>query len=349
MPYNLYPQTDLNQQNLDWIVSRIKELETLIANGGVKVVTLAADMTNHGVIYVYEGSEAGMNTDHWYYWDNASQTWVDGGGWGGGAVSLPLAVSDGGTGAVNASGARTNLGLGTVAVENAPLAIAKGGTGTTTAAGIRNAIGLGNSTGTLDVTHGGTGQTTKAAIRNSLGLGNTTGALPVANGGTGSTTASAALTALGAEPAITLLPVNKGGTGANSAAGARAALGLGTLAVENAPLSVAKGGTGETSLAGLKDAMGLSILTAYHTELPGSTTTDIPVPNFFHGIMLISGPLASSNGGLCILNTNSSGNVSRYDVNVPSGLTLTNGTAKVSCANSTSYKCYAMLIGEVIS
>ena len=255
MAYNLYPQTDLNQQNLNWIVSRIKELETLIANGGVKVVTLASDMTNHGVIYVYEGTEAGMNTDHWYYWDNASQTWVDGGGWGGGAVSLPLAVSDGGTGAVNASGARTNLGLGTLAVENDPLAIAKGGTGTTTAAGIRNAIGLGNSTGVLDVTYGGTGQTTKAAIRNTLGLGNTTGALPVANGGTGATSASAALAALGGEPAISMLPINKGGTGANSASGARTALGLGSLALENAPLSVAKGGTGAITAAAALNAL----------------------------------------------------------------------------------------------
>ena len=319
-----YPQTNLNQQNLDWVIQTIKDLQKQIGNGGVKVVDTYAEMTDINVIYVYTGSEPGMSTDHWYYYDTATSTWVDGGSWGGASITLPLAISDGGTGATTAAGARNALGLGNT---SGALPIANGGTGSQTAAAAYAALGGGaaGKLDTVDVAHGGTGATTVAGARNALGLGNTSGALPVANGGTGSQTAAAARsalgitpTAIGAEPAIDVLPVTKGGTG-------------------------------ETSLADLKNTLGLSILSAYHTELPGTTTTDIPVPNFFHGIMLISGPLATSNGALCVINTNSSGSVSRYDVNVPSGLTLTNGTGLISCANSTAYKAYAMLIGEVIS
>ena len=67
-----------------------------------------------------------------------------------------VAVADGGTGASTASGARTNLGLGTIAVQDAnnvtitggsvtgiaDLAVADGGTGASTAAGARINLGL---------------------------------------------------------------------------------------------------------------------------------------------------------------------------------------------------------------
>ena len=65
MSMHYYPQTDLNQQNLDWVIQTLKDLQTQVNNGGIKVVTLAANMTDHNVIYVYEGTEVGMNTDHW--------------------------------------------------------------------------------------------------------------------------------------------------------------------------------------------------------------------------------------------------------------------------------------------
>ena len=135
-----YPQTDLNQQNLDWMIQTIKDLQKQIGDGGVQVVSTYAEMTNVNVIYVYVGTEPGMNTDHWYYYDTPTSSWVDGGSWGGASVTLPLAISD-------------------------------GGTGSTTVAGARNALGLGNTSGALPIANGGTGKTTAAAAYTALGGG----------------------------------------------------------------------------------------------------------------------------------------------------------------------------------
>lgn len=131
----------------------------------------------------------------------------------------------------NAATARTNLGLGALAVlgsvnnanwSGTALAVANGGTGATSASDARTNLGLGalavlatinnaNWSGTaLAVTNGGTGATTAADARTNLGLGtiatlsainnsNWSGtALAVANGGTGGTTAATSRANLGA-------------------------------------------------------------------------------------------------------------------------------------------------------
>jgi hypothetical protein len=99
-----------------------------------------------------------------------------------------LAVTDGGTGAATAADARTNLGLGTIATQNAnavaitggsvtgitDLAVADGGTGASTAADARTNLGLGSIA-------------TQAASNVSITGGSITGItdLAVADGGTG--------------------------------------------------------------------------------------------------------------------------------------------------------------------
>ncbi|POU03541.1 hypothetical protein C3369_06875 [Escherichia sp. ESNIH1] len=57
---------------------------------------------------------------------------------------IALPVNAGGTGSLNASGARNNLGLGTVATENI-VPVSKGGTGATDAKTARDNLGLGNA------------------------------------------------------------------------------------------------------------------------------------------------------------------------------------------------------------
>jgi len=107
--------------------------------------------------------------------------------WDGVFYTQAISVAGGGTGATTAAGARTNLGLGAVAVENT-VPVVKGGTGATDAAGARGALGLGTMAtqnanavwitgGTitgiaaLGIAFGGTGATTAAGIRSNLGLG----------------------------------------------------------------------------------------------------------------------------------------------------------------------------------
>src|SRR3989344_4395739 len=67
-------------------------------------------------------------------------------------VTGTVAIGNGGTGATIASGARTNLGLGTIATYNSPLPLANGGTAGTTAATARSNIGAAASGANSDIT-----------------------------------------------------------------------------------------------------------------------------------------------------------------------------------------------------
>jgi hypothetical protein len=127
-------------------------------------------------------------------------------------------IAHGGTGSTSASAARTALGLGTMATQNATAIAVTGGSIT----GITD----------LTIADGGTGASTASAARTNLGLGTiaTQDASTVAITG-------------GSITGITDLALADGGTGASTASAARTNLGLGTMATQDATAVAITGGT----------------------------------------------------------------------------------------------------------
>jgi hypothetical protein len=146
-----------------------------------------------------------------------------------------LAVSGGGTGADNATDARTNLGLGSMAVQAAGAVAISGGT----------VVGITD----LTVLDGGTGASTAADARTNLGLGSmavqAAGSVAISGGtiagATISTSTFSGTVAIsgGTVSGITDLAVADGGTGSSTAPNARAALSAAVLGANNDITSLA--------------------------------------------------------------------------------------------------------------
>jgi len=205
-----------------------------IADGGTGASTAAGARTN-----LQLGNIAVMNTSNVAFTGGTmNNVFITSGEITG--LIIPMAVADGGTGGTTAASARINLGLGTMAVQDAnnvaitggsisglssPIDIADGGTRANNASDARLNLGLGSistqSSTAVTITGGtATGLSSFSTSSATITGGSITGITPLAitSGGTGSSTALDARTNLGAAASATIVTAGGGLTGSGTLA-----------------------------------------------------------------------------------------------------------------------------------
>lgn len=88
---------DYSDSDLSLFQEAIDQAERIAKYGSPLVATSASQMTNHGSVYVYTGSESGYTNGHWYYWNGSA--WTDGGVYQATAVETDTTLTQSGVAA----------------------------------------------------------------------------------------------------------------------------------------------------------------------------------------------------------------------------------------------------------
>ena len=202
----------------------------------------------------------------------------------GGSITgiTPISLTYGGTGSSTASGARTALQLGNIAVMNASNVAFTGGTAANLVISGGTVLNLDSA---MAITDGGTGANTAAGARTNLGLGSmstqSSSAVSITGGSiTGiSAFGSNNVTITGGSiTGITPLAVDAGGTGADTAANARNSLGVAASAITISAGSGLTGGgnlTANRTLSIASDSNGYGTRTVSTLAPSGGANGDI--------------------------------------------------------------------------
>lgn len=86
--FHKYPYDSAHELNLDWIIKTVEsvnqKVENVLESYGQPVIVYQKSLMNDtSKIYLYEGIEPDMQTGHWYFFNELTSEWVDGGPYGG--------------------------------------------------------------------------------------------------------------------------------------------------------------------------------------------------------------------------------------------------------------------------